>query len=271
MDSIHTFSQLMRPCCYMASIDLRDAYYSVAIPKEHQKVLKLIWQGNLYQFTCFAQGHSCASRLFTKRTKPVFSFVRELGHISSGYLDDSFLLGYFPEECQANIDDTLTLYHDLGFLLHEVKSVTIPTQVLHHLGFILNSLDMTVSISADKNQKLKLAAQRILDSKSPTIREVAQLISTNYAFIQIRSADISWWIRNALTSKRRTDHGKINHTLYTDASTQGWGASLNDTTIWGRWSSSEESHHNNFLELKASLLGLQSLCKEVSHDHIRVT
>ena len=122
-----------------------------------------------------------------------------------------------------------------------------------------------------QNQKLKLAAQRILDSKSATIREVAQLISTNYAFIQIRSADISWWIRNALTSKRRTDHGRINHTLYTDASTQGWGASLNDTTIWGRWSSSEESHHNNFLELKASLLGLQSLCKEVSHDHIRVT
>ena len=35
---------------------------------------------------------------------------------------------------------------------------------------------MTVSISADKHQKLKLATQRILGSQSPTIREVAQLI-----------------------------------------------------------------------------------------------
>ena len=111
-----------------------------------------------------------------KMVKPVFSYLRELGHISSGYLDDSFLLGYSPEECQANIDDTLSLYHVLGFLPHEVKLVTIPTQVLHHLGFISNSLDMTVSISADKHKKLKFAAQRILDSKSPTIREVAQLI-----------------------------------------------------------------------------------------------
>ena len=176
MDSIHTCSQLMRPCCYMASIDLRDAYYSVPIAKEHQKYLKFIWQGNLYQFTCLAQGLSSAPRLFTKLMKPVFSFLRELGHFSSGYLDDSFLLGYSIDECQANIYDTLTLYHELGFLPHEVKSVTIPTQVLHHLGFILNSLDMTVSISADKHQKLKLAAQRILDSQSPTIREVAQLI-----------------------------------------------------------------------------------------------
>ena len=68
----------------------------------------------------------------------------------------------------------------------------------------------------------------------------------------------------------RIDHGKISHTLYTDGSTQGWGACLNDTTTGGRWSSTEERHHINYLELKAILLGLQSLCKEVTHDHIRV-
>ena len=38
----------------------------------------------------------------------------------------------------------------------------------------------------------------------------------------------------------------------------------------GRWYSSEENHHINCLELKAILLGLQSLCKEVTHDHIKV-
>ena len=291
MDSIHTYSQLMRPRCYMASIDLRDAYYSVPIAKEHQKYLKFIWQRNLYQFTCWAQGLSSAPRLFTKLMKPVFLFLRELGQISSGYLDDSFLLGYSPEECQANIDDTLILYDDLGFLPHEVKSVTIPAQVLHHLVFILNSLDMTVSIPVDKHQKLQLAARRILDSKSPTIREVAQLIgmmvscfqgveygelfyrqleiekaaavkTNNWDFDQsmslskLASADISWWIRNALTSKRKIDHGKIGRILYTDVFIQGWGASMNDGTTGGRWTSSGKSHHINYLELKAIILGL---------------
>ena len=47
--------------------------------------------------------------------KSVLSLLRELGHISGGYLDDCFLLGYSPEECQDNNDDTLTLYHDLDF------------------------------------------------------------------------------------------------------------------------------------------------------------
>ena len=102
MDSIHTCSQIMRPHCYMASIDLRDAYFSVPIDKEHQKYLKFFWRGTLYQFTCLAQGLSSAPRLFMKLMKPVLSYLRELGHISSGYLDDSFLLGYSFEECQTN-------------------------------------------------------------------------------------------------------------------------------------------------------------------------
>ena len=87
---------------------------------------------------------------------------------------------------------------------------------------------------------------------------------------KLASAYNSWWISNALTSKRRIDHEKVSHTLYTDASSQGWGVSLNDTTTGGRWSSSEESHNINYLELKAIFLVLQSLCKEVTHDHIRV-
>ena len=36
---------------------------------------------------------------------------------------------------------------------------------------------MTVSISAEKQQKLQLADHRIIESKSPSIREVAQIIS----------------------------------------------------------------------------------------------
>ena len=66
----------------MASIDLRDAYFSVPIDKEHQKYLKFFSRGTLYQFTCLAQGLSSAPCLFTKLMKPVFSYLRELGHIS---------------------------------------------------------------------------------------------------------------------------------------------------------------------------------------------
>ena len=36
--------RLMKPGCYMASIDLKGAYYSVPICKDHQKFLKFEWK-----------------------------------------------------------------------------------------------------------------------------------------------------------------------------------------------------------------------------------
>lgn len=56
----------------MASTDLRDAYFSVPIHREHQKYLKFCWEDKLYQFTCLAQGLSSA---------PVFSKLRNGAHI----------------------------------------------------------------------------------------------------------------------------------------------------------------------------------------------
>ena len=69
----------------------------------------------------------------TKLMKPVFSHLRGGGgggevHISSGYIDDSFLVGYSILECQLNVDDTLQCFNELGFLTHDDKSVTTPTQ-----------------------------------------------------------------------------------------------------------------------------------------------
>lgn len=73
-----------------------------------------------------------------------------------------------------------------------------------------------------------------------------------------------------MISKRKIDRGKISQTLYTDASTRGWGASLDGNTTGGRWSASESHYHINYLELKAVYLGLQALCKNLNQSHIKV-
>ena len=40
MDTLTIAIKIMSPGCYMASVDLKDAYYTVPIAKEHQKFLK---------------------------------------------------------------------------------------------------------------------------------------------------------------------------------------------------------------------------------------
>jgi hypothetical protein len=87
----------------MASIDLKDAYYSVPIHKDHQKYLKFQWRGKLYQYTCFPNGLAICPRKFTKLLKPVFSNLRSIGHLSVIFIDDSYLQGADFNLCVKNV------------------------------------------------------------------------------------------------------------------------------------------------------------------------
>lgn len=285
MDTIHTCISLMEQDCYMASIDLRDAYYTIPVAKHHQKYLKFRWHGKLYKYTCMENGLACAPRIFTKILKVVFSHLRKEGHISSGYLDDIFLLGMNKHACAKNFLETKTLLTDLGFFIHEVKSVSQPVQELQQIGFVLQSKDMTVSITETKHQCLIAQAQCILGRNTCFIRDVARLIGmmvanipavefgelfyrqleiekawalkvnfgnfdTNMTVSELAKKDIQWWIHNAHTSVRKISHGKPELTLQTDASLQGWGAALDDISTGGRWDCHEAEKHINVLELK---------------------
>ena len=56
METLNSILKLIRPNCYMTSIDLKDAYYSVKIFEKHQKYLKFVFDGKLYQFACLPNG-----------------------------------------------------------------------------------------------------------------------------------------------------------------------------------------------------------------------
>ena len=155
MDTIHTAVKMMTPGCYMCSVDLKSAYYSVAIALSDQKYLKFSWHGKLYQFTCFPNGLAFCPRKFTKLLKPVYSTLRNLGHLSVAYTDDSYLQADTYELCVHNVIDTLSLFHQLGFVIHPDKSVLIPTQRLTFLGFVLDSQSMTVALTRDQAVKVR--------------------------------------------------------------------------------------------------------------------
>ena len=77
MDSLWSAARLMTPQCYMASLDLKDAYYSVPIADEHRKYLRFYWKGQLFQYTCLPNGLSSAPRYFAIILKPVYSTLRK--------------------------------------------------------------------------------------------------------------------------------------------------------------------------------------------------
>ena len=134
-----------------------------------------------------------------------------------------------------------------------------PTQQIVFLGFQLNSVTMTISLTTEKAAKVKDACVALLHNLSPTIREVSQVLGlltssmpgVMYGPIHYRSLDMNktvalqgtrgnydqpmtlsssakhdfnWWVNNAETAYNVVSHGEPVLTMTTDASKTGWGS-----------------------------------------------
>ena len=176
MDTLEAAIRMMKPGCFMASVDRKDAYYTVPIHPSHQKYLKFCFDGAFYQYTCLPNGLDSAPLIFTKLPKPVYATLHSMGHLNLGYIDDSYLQGDTVEDCQQNVGDTVTLFTRLGFFIHPEKSVFIPTQQLTFLGFVLDSIRMIVTPTEAKIQKIKCSCVTLLKIPKPTIKQVTEVI-----------------------------------------------------------------------------------------------
>lgn len=121
-----TVKRILNKGYFMASIDLKDAYYTISIARSDRKYLRFLFEDVLYEFRCLPFGLSTAPYTFTKIMKPVISYLRELGFLSVNYLDDLLLLGKSYEVCLENIQVTCNLLESLGFIINRKKSEMKP-------------------------------------------------------------------------------------------------------------------------------------------------
>ena len=214
------------------------------------------------------------------------------------YIDDIILLADDPQTLVTHIHKAITLLTSLGFTIHEGKSLFVPSQRVSFLGFVLDSIAMTVSMKSDKAEKVKATIGQLLRKERPPIREVASVVGlmvscfpgVKYAPLYYRALendktdalkqtgwshdehmqisdlarnDLSWWLKNV-------DHDPCpilpptpRVTLKCDSSLEGWGSVVDNSSTNGRWPIQESAYHINYLEIKAVLFGLKSLCSEL--------
>ena len=77
-----------------------------------------------------------------------------------------------------NVYATVFLLRALGLTLHPEKSIIIPIQIIDFFGFIINSTDMTISLSEQKFSAIKAKTLDVLDSKKLTIGDLASVIGS---------------------------------------------------------------------------------------------
>ena len=166
IENINTALHTIAPGDYLVSIDLKDAYFSILIFKPHRKFLRFKWSDQTYEFTCLPFGYSLAPGVFTKVLQPVISHLRENSYRVVIFLDDILFIGSSVEECLSK----------LSFLR---DSQLFPVTRIVYLGFIIDTVSMTLSLPDEKVDKILCACQNLLTCVNPSVREVAHVIETS--------------------------------------------------------------------------------------------
>lgn len=258
METLQTALNLLQEGDFLVSVDLKDAYFSIPIHQQHRKYLRFLWKNQRYEFQCLPFGLKSAPRIFTKCTKPIMSALRSHGHRGIIYIDDSLWMGRSARSVEETGFSVVNLFQQAGFQINEEKSSLLPTQSLTFLGYVIDTVKMTVSLPQEKVQQILKEIQNLLLQAHPKIRSVAHviglLVSTFPAVYQgplhyrclerdktealflVQSyqgkmkismesrAELQWWIQNL-----ETVNGKPIHFLdptfivTTDASKKGWG------------------------------------------------
>ena len=305
MNSLQSAIDLMRPRAYMASVDFKSAYYSVAIRPLYRKYLRFIYRDQKYEFCCLPNGLSTGPRDFTQLVKTLFKILQQKGHMNTFYLDDSFLTHGTFLGCLHNVIDTVEISRAAGFTVHPSKSSLIPAQKLTFLGFVLCTITMTVRLTVERRSKIKTSVRNLLRLPKITIQNVAevvgQLVATFpavphgklfYRYVDIdktealkqakgdfsapmvlsqqASADLTWWLNCIDDSVTNIQSRNPDFILTTDASTYGFGGCFQSRTFRGQWNVYEQPLHVNQKELLAVLHCLRNLCRECKNCTIQV-
>ena len=94
MEHIKTIMNMATKNCFMATADLKDAYYIVSISSLFQKFLKFKRKDKLYCFTCFPNGPRSCPKRFSKLDKVPITILHFENVLLAGHIDDFFAKGY---------------------------------------------------------------------------------------------------------------------------------------------------------------------------------
>ena len=79
-------------------------------------------------------------------------------------------------ECVHNVIDAIVLFDSLNFVIHPDKTSFMPKQVIKILGFVINSVEMVVSLTDEKKDERKRITKTIISSNVITICSLAECI-----------------------------------------------------------------------------------------------
>ncbi|GAB5537885.1 MAG: hypothetical protein Rubg2KO_41340 [Rubricoccaceae bacterium] len=222
------------------------------------------------------------------------------------YLDD-FLLVHEDVPALRRLGLLIpALLEELGVTLRLEKSCLVPVTRRKHLGLLVDLDAQTFGVPPAQLEKLQVVAQKLLTLRHPPVKLILRFTGiANSLCLAIRPT--RWYLRHlyncvktaqcastTLTPQAKTELQFWMHLplalqstpfaplpnvflLHTDASLEGWGATLSDLTrpkeivcSRGFWTFQERQAHINELELLAVLRALETFRSQLSQRQLHL-
>ena len=292
METPESIRTSLIPGEWVASIDLPDAYLHIPIHPHSRKYLRFCHRSQVFQFTTLPFGLATVTQVFTMIVKEVKLMALSKGLRLHQYLDDWLIRSQSREEALVNTQAVVDLTQSLGWIINQQKSELNPTQVFSFVGYEYHLDSALVKPTQERWLKLQdfilqLKSKHVLTARClmsligllasmekmvPEGRlhmrpfqfhlkehwKFPQPLDSLIPWTEAISAHLDWWQNPANVMKGSDLHPKDHSIqLFTDASNEGWGAHLEQSSAQGLWSPQEKGLHINVLELKAVFLALR--------------
>ena len=268
-------------------IDIKDAYLHIPIHTKYRKYLRFTVGAEVFQFKTLPFGLSIAPRVFTSVLKPILALLRSRGIKLHAYLDDWLGRALSQLAAQGEGTQVTNLMEYLGWIINWEKTNINGTQTPIFLGLEFQLTIGMVRPGKKAWTEFRLTVRNLRAGQKRTARQLASIIgklkhwapyiprgrlrlrkvqqwyALHWAQASGRWNDqltldshllslLHWWAEKAQTSRGVPLHSPTpTQDLFTDASTSGWGASLNNLRAQGTWSEQEARLHVNKLEMMA--------------------
>lgn len=265
----------MTPGCYMATVDIKQAYRTVSVHPQDREYMGISWRLNddpCYLLdTRLAFGLRCAPYVFTRISDFVSKCMARKGFKVLNYIDDFWIKEETFASCAKAQMELIVLLGRMGFSIAWSKC-TSPSQKCVYLGLEFNSKNMTISLPKEKLIKLHKELEFFVNKTRATkhqIRRLAGVLSHSARVIRGGRTfsrrilnllkgmkegnpriylnegfhlDLQWWrncyeIFNGSCSIIKYNFGNRN-IVCSDASLNGYGLTFNNDWMAGYFNTS---------------------------------
>lgn len=160
---------------FMVTWDLKSGYFHVLVHPDFRQYFGFKVGEVYFHYRVVSFGFAQACYFFTLILQEPLLVLREHSVPVSGYIDDGFSADESKAKCIWVLVRILRLFTHLGAHFSLPKCQLEPLQVAAWLGFVVDSISETFSISEKKLAKIVGALQSVLQADVITARDLAEM------------------------------------------------------------------------------------------------